>query len=59
LDRPAGLQLSYDGSLADATTAHKITDPDLDQITAAQLTVDRKIEQSPISEPVLLLQPEA
>jgi hypothetical protein len=55
LHRPAGLLLNYDGSLADATTAHQLADPDLDQITASKLAVDAKIEQRSISEPMLLL----
>lgn len=58
LQWPAGLLLNYDDSLADATAAYQLADPDFDQITASQLSVERKNEQRSISKPVLL-EPEA
>jgi hypothetical protein len=40
----------------DASAAHDITDLDLDEVAAAKLTVDRQIEQSPITKPSMLVE---
>ena len=49
LDRPARFTLHYDRSVEDATTLRDIFHAKADQVTAAKLTIDRKIEQSKIS----------
>jgi hypothetical protein len=49
LYRPAGLLLDNRRPVADLTTAHDVANPELDEITAAQLAVDRQIEQRSIA----------
>jgi hypothetical protein len=43
------LLLHYDSAIPDPTAGHNVADTNLHHIAAPQLTIDRKIEESPIS----------
>jgi hypothetical protein len=49
LHGPAGLLLHHDRACADLATANEISNPNLHHIATAQLAVDGKIEQCPIT----------
>jgi hypothetical protein len=59
LDRPTGLSLDDRSSLSDGISAHHIVSTDTDQVAAAQLAVDREIEQGTVSKAPFLVEPEA
>jgi hypothetical protein len=53
LNWPIGLLLDNHRPRSQLTAGDKIADPDLHQIAASQLAVDRKIEKRPVSKPML------
>ena len=57
LDRPAGLLLDNRGPRPDPTTAEKLANPDFDDVAAAQLAVDGKVEQSSVAKPSFSVEP--
>ena len=59
LDGPAGLALNNRCPVPDAIASHQVVDAYTDKIAAAQLAVDRQVEQRTISEASLLIEPEA
>ena len=54
----AGLLLHHRGPRSDPTATDKIADPNFDDVAAPQLTVDGKVEQSPVTKPSVTVQPE-
>jgi hypothetical protein len=59
LHRPAGLLLDHSGAVSNMAAAHHIADFDLHKVTAAQLAVDRKIEQRAISQTFMFIEEDA
>jgi hypothetical protein len=59
LDGTAGLALNDRRPLSYCISADHVINADTHQVAAAQFAIDRQIEQRPISEKALLLQPEA
>ena len=59
LNWPAGLLLDNRRAVADLAAADDVTDPELNEITAAQLAVDRKIEQCAITQAFMFVEKEA
>ena len=57
LDRPLGFLLEYNPAMAHAATMGNVSNPDFDQITSSQLTVDGQVEQSQITMAVGQLKP--
>lgn len=51
LHRATGLLLNNDRTSSNLCTRDQVTNLDFDQITVAQLTVDREVEQSAIAKP--------
>ena len=58
LDRPPGFALNDDRTRANTTAADEVADPDLDDVAAAQLAVDREVEHGAVADPTLLVKPE-
>jgi hypothetical protein len=56
LNRSTGLLLDDDGPRADPIADHEITDVNLDEVATPQLTVNGKVEHSPISQSAVLIQ---
>jgi hypothetical protein len=56
LNWAARLLLNYHCPRSQLSARHQVTDFDLDQITASQFAVDRKIKQRPVSKSVLAIQ---
>lgn len=48
-----------DSSIWDAPSQYVVADAHLDHVIAAQLAVDSKFEQSPVTQPSVLIEPEA
>jgi hypothetical protein len=59
LDRTSGLLLNHHCPGSNFRPCDQVTGLDLDQIATAELAVDRKIEQGPISNSALPIQKEA
>ena len=55
LDRPLCLLLHDDSSVPNAPAGHDSANPHLDDITAAQLAVDRQVEQGSVTQSPLLV----
>jgi hypothetical protein len=58
LHGPPRLLLDDDGTGADLAATDEFAGPQLDDVTAAQLTVDRKVEEGAVADPMLLIEPE-
>lgn len=56
---PLGLLLHHDRTIADTPARHNVANPHLDYVAAAQLAVDRKVEQRPVPQTPMLIEPEA
>jgi hypothetical protein len=59
LDGATCLSLDDGGPGADPPATDEVANSDLHDVTAAQLAVDREVEHRSISDPLLLVQPEA
>ena len=59
LNWPSGLLLNNRGSRTNFPITNDVAGPDLHQIAAAQFAIDGEIEESPISNPPMLIQEEA
>jgi hypothetical protein len=59
LNGAASLPLDDDCSGPNPTTADEVADPNLDDVTAAQLAVDREVKHGAVSDPSLAVKPEA
>jgi len=59
LDRSARLLLHDRRPRLNPATTDEITNPDLHHVASAQLAVDAKVEQGPVTQPTLAGQPEA
>jgi hypothetical protein len=59
LHGPAGLLLHHRRPRPDPAAADEIANTDFDDVAAAQLAVDGKVEQGPVTQPSLTVQPEA
>jgi hypothetical protein len=58
LDRSSGHLLNHSRAIPNAAADAHVTDPQCNEIAAAQLAVDRKVEQREIAPPTLKLKPD-
>ena len=58
LDRPSGLPLDHGGAIAHPATGAHVVDLQRDEIAAAQLAVDREVEQGEVALSPLKLKPD-
>ena len=58
LDRPPGLLLDHGGAIPHPASDVYVIDLQRDEIAAAQLAIDREIEQSEVALPTLQLKPD-
>jgi hypothetical protein len=56
LNWPAGLLLDNRRAVTDLAAARNVTNPELDEITATQLAIDRQIKQRSISHALVFIQ---
>jgi len=59
LNRSVGLLLDNSRSVADVSPSYDVADPDLDQVTASQFTVDSEIEEGLVPQPPFAVEMEA
>ena len=59
LDGSASFTLDDDRAGANPAATDEVADPDLDDVAAAQLAVDREVEHRSVSDPSLAVEPEA
>jgi hypothetical protein len=59
LNRPLGFLLNDEGTVTDTPACDDISNSYPDNITAAQLAIDRKIEQRSVAQSPMLIKPEA
>ena len=57
LDRSSGFLLNDDGAITNAPAGNYIPDSDTDHVTAAQLAINREVEQRTVAQPPVLVEP--
>jgi hypothetical protein len=58
LDGPFGLLLHDDSAIPDATTGGNVTNAHLDHVAATKLAVDGEVEECPVAQAAVLIEPE-